>query len=113
MNYSDRIDRVFAHGANPQYNYSRPGLKDPIINSEDGSLDSTPEMNGTTFSVNGSGLNRRAADEYTCESLSPLPGNCTAMEDAVSEMWNSEPTWGPEAFAKIQCPVWIVDGDHE
>lgn len=28
-------------------------------------------------------------------------------------MWNTEPTWGSEAMAKIECPVWIVDGDHD
>ena len=28
-------------------------------------------------------------------------------------MWSSEPTWGPEALAKIKCPVWSVDGDHD
>lgn len=28
-------------------------------------------------------------------------------------MWNTEPNWGPEAMAKIKCPVWIVDGDHD
>lgn len=28
-------------------------------------------------------------------------------------MWATEPTWGPEAMAKINCPVWIVDGDHD
>jgi hypothetical protein len=31
MNYTDRIESVFAHGANPQWNTSQPGLKDPII----------------------------------------------------------------------------------
>ena len=28
-------------------------------------------------------------------------------------MWAREPAWGPEAMAKINCPVWIVDGDHD
>lgn len=28
-------------------------------------------------------------------------------------MWATEPTWGPEALAKISCPVWSVDGDHD
>lgn len=28
-------------------------------------------------------------------------------------MWNTEPTWGPEAFLNIKCPLWIVDGDHD
>jgi pimeloyl-ACP methyl ester carboxylesterase len=28
-------------------------------------------------------------------------------------MWKTEPTWGPGALAKVKCPVWIVDGDHD
>jgi pimeloyl-ACP methyl ester carboxylesterase len=28
-------------------------------------------------------------------------------------MWITEPTWGPAALAKVKCPVWIVDGDHD
>ena len=28
-------------------------------------------------------------------------------------MWSTEPTWGPEALGKVNCPVWIVDGDHD
>lgn len=28
-------------------------------------------------------------------------------------MWSTEPTWGPEALAKVKCPVWIVDGDYD
>lgn len=119
MNYTDRIDRVFAHGANPQWNTSQPGLKDPIINSDDGTLASTHKDNGTTSSVNGLGLGRRddivgsPGAPYDCDHLSPLPGKCADMKKAVAVMWGSEPSWGPEAFAKIQCPVWVVDGDHE
>lgn len=119
MNYTDRIDRVFAHGANPQYNTSQPGLKDPIINSENGYLDSSIAENGTTFSVNGLGLGKRntivgsPGAPYTCEHLSPVPQQCDSMRSAVAKMWASEPSWGPGAFAKIKCPVWIVDGDHE
>ena len=119
MNHTDRIDRVFAHGANPQWNVSQPGLKDPIINSESGSLASTEKDNGTTLSVNGLGLGRRNAivgspgAPYDCNNLSPLPNKCADMKAAVAVMWGSEPTWGPEAFARIQCPVWVVDGDHE
>jgi hypothetical protein len=119
MNYTDRIERVFAHGANPQWNTSQPGLKDPIINSENGYLDSSIAENGTTFSVNGLGLGRRnnvvgsPGAPYTCDHLSPYPNCCADMKTAVLAMWSTEPSWGPEAFAKIQCPVWIADGDHE
>ena len=84
MNYTSRIERVFAHGANIQWNMSIPGLDDPIINSDTGSLDSDLATNGTTYSVDGK-LARRASgpDKYTCETLSPLPGRCSAMEKGV------------------------------
>jgi pimeloyl-ACP methyl ester carboxylesterase len=84
MNYSSRIERVFAHGANPQANESIPGLNDPIINSDSESLGSDFATNGTTYSVNRKrGLRKRDADKYTCESLSPLPGNCLASDEGV------------------------------
>jgi pimeloyl-ACP methyl ester carboxylesterase len=114
MNYSSRIDRVFAHGANPQANMSIPGTDDPIINSETGSLVSDEDSHGVTYSTKGNLTKRASApDPYSCENLSPAPGKCAAMEQGVENMWATEPTWGPKAFAKIKCPVWIVDGDHD
>ncbi|KAL8691918.1 MAG: hypothetical protein Q9218_002947 [Villophora microphyllina] len=113
MNFTSRIERVFAHGANVQANQSIPGVNDPIINSDSGSLDSDFKSNGTTFSVAGRLRKRVAGGEYTCQSLSPLPERCNDMEQGVSKMWATEPTWGPEALVKIKCPVWSVDGDHD
>ena len=86
MNYSSRVERVFAHGANPQANRSNPGVNDPIINSDTGSLDSDFGTNGTTYSVNGN-LTRseESEDPYSCEKTSPTPKKCKAMEDAVSQ----------------------------
>lgn len=84
MNYSSRIDRVFAHGANANSNYSIPGTNDPIINSESGGFESDFETNGTTLSTNDE-LGKRQIDgnPYTCERLSPLPKRCEAMQEAV------------------------------
>ena len=84
MNYSTRIERVFAHGANVQANMSIPGLDDPIINSDSGNLDSSIGSHGTTYSTKGN-LTARAAsiDQYSCQSLSPLPERCEAMAEAV------------------------------
>ncbi len=82
MNYTSRIERVFAHGANVQANQSIPGLNDPIINSDSGSLDSDFRTNGTAYAANGR-VRKRAADAYTCESLSPMPERCSAMEIGV------------------------------
>ncbi|KAL9576729.1 MAG: hypothetical protein Q9212_006862 [Teloschistes hypoglaucus] len=115
MNYTSRIDRVFAHGANVQADQNIPGRNDPIITSKSGSLASSFGTNGTTYSTTGS-FARRAVDggqNYTCESLSPTPERCSAMEQAVPNMWATEPTWGPNALGKITCPVWSVDGDHD
>lgn len=84
MNYTHRIDRVFAHGANPQANTSDPGTNDPIINSVTGNLDSDLTNNGTTYSTANVTRRATAADAYSCEALSPLPMNCPAMEKGVN-----------------------------
>jgi hypothetical protein len=67
---------------------SIPGLNDPIINSDSGSLDSDFATNGTTYSVHGGDLKRRESDElgdpYSCENLSPTPEKCSAMEQGVN-----------------------------
>jgi hypothetical protein len=86
MNYTARITRVFAHGANLQANMSIPGTNDPIINSETGSLDSDFETNGTTYSTKGN-FTKRAdpEDAYSCEKLSPTPGKCKSMQDNVAK----------------------------
>lgn len=86
MNYTSRIERVFAHGANVQANQSIPGRNDPIITSDSGSLDSSFSTNGTTYSTSGR-LGKRAVEnsqDYTCEGLSPTPERCGAMENAVA-----------------------------
>jgi hypothetical protein len=88
MNYSSRIERVFAHGANIQANMSIPGLDDPIINSKSGSLDSDFATNGTTYAMPNGGLRKRATkdavDPYTCQNLSPTPDKCGDMETGVA-----------------------------
>ena len=84
MNYTHRIDRVFAHGANPQANTSNPGTNDPIINSVSGNLDSDFSNNGTTYSTVNVTKRDTTTNAYSCESLSPLPKECPAMEDGVN-----------------------------
>lgn len=39
--------------------------------------------------------------------------NSGCRTDYLDSMWDTEPAWGPQALAQIQCPVWIVDGDHD
>lgn len=84
MNYTDRVGRVFAHGANPQANTSNPGTNDPIINSESGNLDSDLSNGGVTYSTVNVTKRDTTKNPYTCETLSPLPGKCSAMEAAVN-----------------------------
>ena len=82
INYSSRIERVFAHGANLQANMSIPGLNDPIINSGSGSLNSDFKTNGTTYSTHSK---RDASGPYSCQTLSPTPQKCKVMEQGVSK----------------------------
>lgn len=85
MNYSSRIDRVFAHGANLQANYSIPGVNDPIITSKSGSLASDFSTGGVTLSLNGNVAKRESREKrYSCHDLSPLPKRCKAMEKGVA-----------------------------
>ena len=83
MNYTSRIDRVFAHGANVQGNQDIPGTNDPIINSNSRSLDADFSTGGVTKSVTGNFTKRAAGDNYDCPSLSPTPSQCDAMMQGV------------------------------
>ncbi|KAK4692597.1 hypothetical protein P7C71_g4642, partial [Lecanoromycetidae sp. Uapishka_2] len=113
MNYTSRIDRVFAHGANIQGNQNLPGTNDPIINSASGSLDADVASGGITRSKLGDLKKRDVGDNYTCQILSPTPSQCGAMTQGVETLWATEPSWGPQALAQIKCPSWSVDGDHD
>jgi hypothetical protein len=95
---------------------SIPGLDDPIINSASGSLGSDIATNGTTYSINSRpGVLKKhdAPNPYVYSLVNPTPEKEQAMKDGISYMWATEPTWGPDAMKKINCPVWVVDGDHE
>jgi hypothetical protein len=86
MNYTARITRVFAHGANISATMSIPGTNEPIVNSETGSLESDFETNGTTYSTQGNFTKRvEPEDPYSCEKLSPTPKKFTTMEDNVAK----------------------------
>lgn len=86
MNYTERIDRIFAHGANIQANMSIPGLNDPIINSDSGSLDADVGTNGTTYSTRPDMMKKRDnANRYSYAELSPTPEKEQAMLDGVNK----------------------------
>ena len=85
MNYSSRIDRIFAHGANIQANQNIPGTDDPIINAASGSLEADLGSNGTTYSVKGNFTKRDDQASMGCRILSPTPDRCNAMIQGVQK----------------------------
>ena len=109
MNYSSRVDRIFALGPTANANMDNPGTNDPIIYSSTGSLNSNPPS-GVTYSTQ---KKRAAPAPYSCEALSPTPDKCDKMRSGINHMWDTEPNWGPDAFKLIKTPTWIVSGDHD
>lgn len=83
MNYTDRIDRVFAYGAQAHFNQSFPGKNDPIINSATGTLHSNFETNGTTVAEQKVLKRQEGGEEFWCESISPFPNRCVDMYAGV------------------------------
>ncbi|KIW19665.1 hypothetical protein PV08_00239 [Exophiala spinifera] len=98
MNYSQRIDRVFAFGGS----YSPENLNATVMESE-------------TFSL----YMRWVQDDF--KRLSPSSGTFEDFEDRMMAMWSTEPAWTADSFQKIpslfddpNAPIiWIVAGDSE
>ncbi|HSM97203.1 MAG TPA: alpha/beta hydrolase [Rhizomicrobium sp.] len=53
----------------------------------------------------------RAGREYA--RLSPTPKEYQGFLAQITRMWNSQPHWTREDFAKIRTHTWIVDADHD
>lgn len=89
MNYTDRIDRLFAYGAQIHYNQTDfPGRDDAIINSKTGTLESSFDNGGVTLAEEKEQqrkLSKRneGGDEFWCESISPMPERCDDMYAGV------------------------------
>lgn len=90
MNYPNRLDRLFAFGANTNV----PGLKPNI--------DKDP-----TFSK----YIENAGKDY--ERLSKTPKEYNDFVTQISQMWATQPDYKPEQLAKITAPVAIADGEHD
>lgn len=90
MNYPDRIDRLFAFGANTNVQ----GLKPEI--------DKNP-----TFAK----YIENAGKDY--ERLSKTPKEFNDFVTQISQMWASQPDYKPDQLAKIKAPVAIADGEHD
>lgn len=90
MNYPDRLDRLFAFGANTNVAGLKPNVdKDP------------------TFSE----YIEIAGKDY--ERLSKTPKDYNDFVAAISQMWATQPDYKPEQLAKITAPVAIADGEHD
>ncbi len=90
MRYPDRVDRVFAFGANTMTS----GLKDNI--------DRNP-----TFAA----FIARAGRDYA--RLSPTPARFADFLAQIGKMWASQPNWTDAQLRSIHTPVLIADGDHD
>ena len=90
INYPDRLDRLFAFGANTNV----AGLKPDI--------DKNP-----TFAK----YIEQTGKDY--ERLSKTPKEFEAFVTQISQMWASQPDYKPDQLAKIKSPVAIADGEHD
>lgn len=99
MNYSSRIDRIFAFGGT----YSPSNINETAMD---------------TFTF------RRYMHlvQEDFKRLSPGHRSYQDFEDRMTAMWSSEPVWDSESFSKIptlyddpeRAPmIWIVAGDSE
>jgi len=87
MNYPDRLNRLFAYGANTNVAGLKPNVdKDP------------------TFAK----YIENAGKDY--ERLSKTPKEFEAF--VISQMWATQPDYKPD-LAKIASPVAIADGEHD
>jgi pimeloyl-ACP methyl ester carboxylesterase len=90
MNYPDRLDRLFAFGANTNVAGLKPDIdKDPIFAKY-------IENTGKDY-----------------ERLSKTPKEFNDFVTQVSQMWASQPDYKPDQLAKIKAPVAIADGEHD
>lgn len=90
MNHPDRLDRLFAFGANTNVAGLKPNVdKDP------------------TFSK----YIEVAGKDY--ERLSKTPKDYNDFVGAISQMWATQPDYKPEQLAKITASVAIADGEHD
>jgi pimeloyl-ACP methyl ester carboxylesterase len=90
MNWPDRLNKLFAYGAN----YNLSGI--------DPSVETNP--------VFGEAIGKAAA-QYA--QLSPTPDQWEEFLGAVMAMWSTQPDFKPEELATITAPTVIADGEYE
>ncbi len=89
MHHPERVSRLFAFAAN-----SDPSGVADIAKSE-------------VFNA----YIARAGEEY--RSISPTPNEYQAFVAQIARMWKTQPRWKKADLAKINVPIWTVDGDHD
>jgi pimeloyl-ACP methyl ester carboxylesterase len=90
MNHPERLNRLFAFGANTNVAGLRPDIdKSPVFNK----------------------YIEVAGQDYA--RLSKTPSEYDAFVKQVSEMWATQPDYKPEQLAKISVPIAIADGEHD
>jgi pimeloyl-ACP methyl ester carboxylesterase len=90
LRYPERLDRLFAFGANSDPSGVMP-----------------PDDKNPVFAL----LMPRLAEEY--RRLSPTPDNFETFSAEIGHMWATQPRWTEADLARIGNRVAIADGDHE
>lgn len=90
INQPERLDRLFAFGAN----YNVGGLRDDIEGS-------------TVFNA----YIEKCGADYA--RLSQTPGEYEAFLNAIAEMWHTEPDYTPDQLRSISVPTLIADGEYD
>ncbi len=90
MTEPDRVERLFAFGAN----YDLQGL-----------------IPGGSHAAVFARYTARTAAEY--RALSPRPDGYRMLVQRMTQMWNAEPHFSRGGLASIRVPVAIVDGDRD
>lgn len=90
INHPQRLDRLFAFGANTNVAGLKPDIdKNPIF---------------AKYIEN-------AAKDY--ERLSKTPKDFEAFVTQIAQMWATQPNYTKEQLATIKSPVAIADGEHD
>jgi len=90
INHPDRLDKLFAFGAN----YNVGGLRGDVADSE--VFNAYIEKAGTDY-----------------ERLSKTPTEYEAFLQAIGEMWSTQPNYTADQLRSISVPTMIADGAHD
>ncbi len=90
MNHPERLDKLFAFGAN----YNVGGLREDVADS-------------TVFNA----YIEKAGTDY--ERLSKTPAEYEAFLEAIGGMWATQPNYTADQLRAITVPTMIADGAHD